>query len=75
MIERMLTGGGVSVGESYEAQENGKTITVRSIGPVFRRALIVPKSSEVVRNNAKDAGSQKVDAQLRTLNNSAEREQ
>ncbi|GAA5510502.1 hypothetical protein [Novipirellula caenicola] len=38
MIERMLASGGITVGESYEMQENGKTITVRSIGPFRERS-------------------------------------
>lgn len=51
MIERMLTGGGVSVGESYEAQENGKTIIVRSIGPTFQRLGKAPQLVDVIRKD------------------------
>ncbi len=54
MIERMLTGGGLAIGESYKALENGKTITVRSIGPYFERASNTSQTGDVAsRDQAK----------------------
>lgn len=54
MIERMLTGGGLAIGESYKALENGKTITVRSIGPNFQRSSNTSQTGDVAsRDQAK----------------------
>lgn len=55
MIERMLASGGVTVGESYEVQENGKTVTVRSIGPA--REQSEPIRDEVPSLQLREVGS------------------
>ena len=56
MIERMLASGGVIIGESYEVQENGKTLTVRSIGPA--RESSQPKKDKAQDCQRETAGSQ-----------------
>ena len=62
MIERMLASGGVTVGESYEVQENGKTVTVRSIGPIRER-------SEPIRDEAPNRQLQEVGSTSRLPDN------
>lgn len=54
MIERMLASGGITVGESYEVQENGKTITVRSIGPF--RGQPEPVREAVAKRQLQEVG-------------------
>lgn len=54
MIERMLASGGVTVGESYEIKENGKIVTVRSIGPARDRSE--PIRDEVPKRQFQEVG-------------------
>ena len=49
MIERMIQGGKVSVGEAYQVIENGQSITVRSIGPCSAKTARLSSASESVK--------------------------